>query len=99
MNQGLGEASRRGISLEDLPMGSVVYVGRGAFRMEAVGPDGLIAELDGVVQPVTRIVTAPYGHASGDITRVDLPPEPPISAGPGLASPVGSPGAVPLPPP
>jgi hypothetical protein len=62
----LGEEARRGISLEDLPMGSVVYVGRGAFRMEAVGPDGLIADLDGVVQPVTGMVTAPYGHAPGE---------------------------------
>src|SRR5262252_4526282 len=72
MDQGPGEGTQRGINLEDLPMGSVVYVGRGAFRMEAVGPDGLIADLDGVVQPVTATVTAPYhGHAPGENTGVD----------------------------
>jgi hypothetical protein len=93
MNQGLGEA-RGGISLEELPMGSVVYLGRGAFRMEAVGPEGL----DGVVRPVTGAVTAPYraDDAPREITGVDLLPEPRPSGAPVLASLFGSQVDVPV---
>jgi len=48
-------------SFDDLPVSSVVYIGRGSFRMEAVA---LEPELEpGTVQPIAGIVTAPL-HAT-----------------------------------
>jgi hypothetical protein len=56
----MGENQGRETELDDLPMSSVVYMGRGSFRMEAVALDP--GQELGVVQPIenTRgIVTAP----------------------------------------
>jgi hypothetical protein len=70
-----GEQAGRGIDLETLPAGSIVYVSRGSFRMEAVGSDGAIMGQDGVVQPMTGMVTAPYGRRpDGENTGVDRLP-------------------------
>jgi hypothetical protein len=59
-----GENTGDGIDFDALPMGSVIYMGRGSFRMEAVAltPE---PELEaGVVQPIaTAVVTAPL-HAT-----------------------------------
>lgn len=54
-----GDRRGRSISLESLPTGSVVYVGRESFRMETVdlGDDGL----QGIVQAMPAVTTAPYG--------------------------------------
>jgi hypothetical protein len=57
----MGVNQGREADFDDLPMSSVVYMGRGSFRMEAVALDPGQEEL-GVVQPIenTRgIVTAP----------------------------------------
>jgi len=43
------------MAFDDLPMSSVVYMGRGSFRMEAIATD---AEL-GIAQPITGVVTSP----------------------------------------
>ena len=56
--QDLGENEGSGSDIDELPMGSVIYVGRGSFRMEPVA-----VEPEGVVRPVTGIVTAPL-HAT-----------------------------------
>jgi len=58
----LGENLGRGNDLEsnfdDIPVSSVVYMGRGSFRME-VTPEPVRT---GIVQPITAVVTAPL-HA------------------------------------
>jgi hypothetical protein len=54
-----------GHEADDLPMGSVVYVGRKSFRMEAVALEPELARELGIVQPIASqsgIVTAPL-HA------------------------------------
>src|SRR5215831_12197905 len=97
MDQGPGVEAHRGIRLEDLPTGSVVYVGNGAFRMEPVGSDGGFGDLEGVVQPMTGIVTAPYhGHAPGENTGVDRLPVSASFKAPELPSLFGSQVDVPL---
>jgi hypothetical protein len=53
-----GENEGNGSDFDELPIGSVIYVGRGSFRMEPVA-----LEPDGVVRPITGIVTAPL-HAT-----------------------------------
>jgi hypothetical protein len=58
---------------EDIAMGSVVYMGRSSFRMEAVVEDALD---DGSPRGVTGIVTSPYrtrGEARADeaFARID----------------------------
>jgi hypothetical protein len=55
------EMGGSGIDDDEVPMSSVVYMGRGSFRMEAVALDG--APQLGVVQAVTGSVTAPL-HAA-----------------------------------
>lgn len=54
-----GDRRGRSFSLESLPTGSVVYVGRGSFRMETVefGDDGA----QGIVQAAPIVTTSPYG--------------------------------------
>jgi hypothetical protein len=47
---------------DGLAMSSVVYVGRGSFRMEAVAIDAEVERRQGVVQPTTAAVTEPL-HA------------------------------------
>jgi hypothetical protein len=54
------------MDIEDLDvptMGSVIYMGRGSFRMEAVALEPESLACDGVVQPIAGIVTAPL-HAA-----------------------------------
>jgi len=58
---------------EDVAMSSVVYLGRGSFRMEAVVED---ADDDGAPREVTGIVTSPYrtrgeGRADEVFSRLD----------------------------
>jgi hypothetical protein len=57
--QDLGESTGRDMGFEDAGIGSVIYMGRGSFRMEAVmvepDSDGQL----GIVQPVRPTVTAP----------------------------------------
>jgi hypothetical protein len=63
---GVGEVEEVGeVGMEELAMGSVVYMGRGSFRMEAVFGhvgDGASNDLDddGAPREVTGIVTSPY---------------------------------------
>jgi hypothetical protein len=94
MSQGPGEGEvQGGFSLEDLPTGSVVYVSRGSFRMEAVG-DG---EAEGVVQAVARVATAPYhGGGTGENTGVDRLPVSATFHAPDLPSLFGTDGEVPI---
>jgi hypothetical protein len=75
INQGLGRFTEGGISLEDLPMGSVVYVGRGSFRMEAwpAANDSEHAIVEAAPQPVVGVVTAPYEVTPPVITYVGHP--------------------------
>jgi hypothetical protein len=62
-SQELGQDEERGVSFDDIPVSSVIYMGRGSFRMEAVALDRTPApEEAGIVQPVTSVVTAPM-HA------------------------------------
>jgi hypothetical protein len=56
-SQAMGETQGSGIDFDDHPMGSVVYMGRGSFRMEAIALEPVSAR--GVVQPMMGIVTAP----------------------------------------
>ena len=60
------EMGGSGIDDDELPMSSVVYMGRGSFRMEAVAIDS--APQLGVVQAVTGSVTAPL-HATPRMDR------------------------------
>jgi hypothetical protein len=53
----MGEISGRGSDFDELPVSSVVYMGRGSFRMEAVHTPEPVAT--GVVQPIAGAVTAP----------------------------------------
>lgn len=98
---GPGALPGREISLEDLPTGSIVYVGRGSFRMEAVCGEGLFLGRDevderrrGVVQAVERVVTAPYGQSPGERTGVDRLPSSATWRAPDLQSLFGSQDAV-----
>jgi hypothetical protein len=61
-SQATGEKMGSGADIDGLPMGSVIYMGRGSFRMEAVALEAEDEAARGVVQPVTGIVTAPL-HA------------------------------------
>lgn len=59
------EVEGSGHAIDDLPMGSVVYVGRKSFRMEAVVLEPELARELGIVQPIasgTGVVTTPL-HA------------------------------------
>jgi hypothetical protein len=58
------------MDLDELPMSSVIYVGRGSFRMEAVALD---SDGDGAVQAVAPVVTAPL-HATPIAQRRDSAP-------------------------
>jgi hypothetical protein len=60
------EMGGSGIDDDEVPMSSVVYMGRGSFRMEAVAIDS--APQLGVVQAVTGSVTAPL-HAAPRMDR------------------------------
>jgi hypothetical protein len=62
ISQDLGENLGGQSDTDGLPMSSVVYVGRGSFRMEAVAIDAEFERRQGVVQPMTAAVTAPL-HA------------------------------------
>lgn len=53
---------------EGLPMSSIVYVGRGSFRMEAVAIEAELERRQGVVQPMEGVVTAPL-HATARASR------------------------------
>ena len=55
-----------GTNIDDLPMSSVVYIGRGSFRMEAVA----LQDVPGAVQPIIGVVTAPL-HAPANDRFVD----------------------------
>ena len=54
------------LMLDELPMGSVVYVGRGSFRMEAISiaDEDVNEEALGIAQPITSVVTAPRSRWS-----------------------------------
>jgi hypothetical protein len=81
IDQGMGEPEGRGIILEDLPTGSIVYVGRGSFRMEAISVADDLAR--GVVQPVASVATAPYHDGprpSGESSGVEALDRAPSSA-------------------
>ncbi len=58
----MGESNEGQSDLEGLPMSSIVYVGRGSFRMEAIAVEAELERRQGVVQPMTGAVTAPL-HA------------------------------------
>jgi hypothetical protein len=60
-SQELGES--RGREFDELPMSSVVYVGRGSFRMEAIALAPVLEPELGVVQPMVGAATAPL-HAT-----------------------------------
>ena len=62
ISQDVGENLGGQSDTDGLPMSSVVYVGRGSFRMEAVAIDAEVERRQGVVQPMTAAVTAPL-HA------------------------------------
>lgn len=64
----MGDRRGRSFSLESMPTGSVVYVGRGSFRMETVdfGDDGA----QGIVQAAPIVTTSPYGIDAGREERV-----------------------------
>jgi hypothetical protein len=97
MERGTGEPGGRGIDLDELPAGSVVYVSRGSFRMEAVGADGELVGQDGTVQPMTGMITAPYGRrADGENTGVDRLPVSSTFRAPDLQSLFGSQVDVPV---
>jgi hypothetical protein len=101
-SEDLGEISGRGqdfrheleSDFEDVEVSSVIYVGRGSFRME-VTPEPVRL---GVVQPVTGIVTAPlHAKAREGSDGSAGPPRPRSLFGsqvdvPLLAAPMGAPG-------
>jgi hypothetical protein len=67
ISQESGESLGVGMPFDDLPMSSVVYMGRGSFRMEAIALD---AEA-GIAQPIEGIVTAPLHAGAGFSNKVD----------------------------
>jgi hypothetical protein len=77
INQGLGKLGTpdgEGISLEDLedvPTGSVVYMGRRSFRMEAWSPANDAEQA--IVQPITGVITTPYDVTPSVVTYVGHP--------------------------
>jgi hypothetical protein len=96
----MGELPGSGTDLEGLPVGSIIYMGRGSFRMEAVALGGEAEPAMGVVQPVTGAVTAPLhaapraaplGNASEPTARVRSLFSSQIDV-PVLAAPLGSAG-------
>jgi hypothetical protein len=64
----MGDRRGRSISLESLPTGSVVYVGRDSFRMETVNLED--DDRLGIVQAMPVVTTAPYGIDARDEGRV-----------------------------
>jgi hypothetical protein len=63
MSQEMGESNGGPSDLDGLPMSSIVYMGRGSFRMEAVAVDTESDERRGVVQPLAGVVVTAPMHA------------------------------------
>jgi hypothetical protein len=80
-------------SFDDIPVSSVIYIGRGSFRMEAVA-----VEPDGVVQAVEPGVTAPLHARPREVAEGNTSARRPRSLFgsqidvPLLAAPIGSAG-------
>jgi hypothetical protein len=94
ISQDTGENTGTGVDFEEHPMTSVVYMGRGSFRMEAVAltPEPELVSNRGVVQRMDGVVTAPL-HAP----RARAPMDDDASRrGPDLRALFGSQDAVPL---
>jgi hypothetical protein len=63
MSQEMGESNGGQSDLDGLPMSSIVYMGRGSFRMEAVAVDAELERREGVVQPLAGVVVTAPMHA------------------------------------
>ncbi|HTA20597.1 MAG TPA: hypothetical protein VK989_14995, partial [Polyangia bacterium] len=63
MSQEMGESNGGQSDLDGLPMSSIVYMGRGSFRMEAVAIDTELERREGVVQPLAGVVVTAPMHA------------------------------------
>jgi hypothetical protein len=71
MSQEMGESNGGQSDLDGLPMGSIVYMGRGSFRMEAVAVDADLERRQGVVQPLAGVVVTAPMHAGERGRRQD----------------------------
>jgi hypothetical protein len=73
ISQDTGENTGTGIDFEEHAMTSVVYMGRGSFRMEAVAlaPEPELVSGRGVVQHMSGVVTAPLHAPHEDDTKDD----------------------------
>jgi hypothetical protein len=93
-SQDMGENKGTGVDFDEHPMTSVVYMGRGSFRMEAVAltPEPELVSNRGVVQHMSGVVTAPLHAPHGDDTKDDDSSR----RGPDLRALFGSQDAVPL---
>jgi len=94
ISQDTGENKGTGVDFEEHPMTSVVYMGRGSFRMEAVAlaPEPALVSNRGVVQRMDGVGTAPLHTPRARDTKDDDASR----RGPDLRALFGSQDAVPL---